>query len=33
MLHVAFSSEQNFCMEKVCFELVNFKSPYHCILG
>jgi trimethylamine:corrinoid methyltransferase-like protein len=32
VLDVAFGSEQNFRREKVCFELVNFKSPYHCIL-
>jgi hypothetical protein len=33
VLDVAFGTEENFRREKICFELVNFKSPYHCILG
>lgn len=33
MLDVAFGMKENFRREKVCFELVNFKSPYHYILG
>jgi hypothetical protein len=33
VLDVAFGMMENFRWENICFELVNFKSPYHCILG
>jgi hypothetical protein len=33
ILDLSFSMKDNFRQENICFELVNFKSPYHCILG
>ena len=33
VLEVAFGNETNFRKERVSFEVVNFKSPYHCVLG
>jgi len=33
MMDVVFGTEENFRREKICFKLVNFKCPYHCILG
>ena len=32
-LPVTFGSPSNFRTEKIQFELVNFKRPYHCVLG
>jgi hypothetical protein len=32
-LPVTFGTPQNFRTERITFELVNFKSPYHCVLG
>jgi len=32
-LDVAFGTENNFRKEKISFEIVDFKSPYHCVLG
>ena len=33
ILEVAFGDERNFRKEKVAFEVVTFKSAYHCVLG
>lgn len=33
MLPVTFRTPANFHMEQIVFELVKFRSPYHCILG
>jgi hypothetical protein len=30
---VVFGTEENFHKEKISFEIVDFKCPYHCILG
>ena len=32
-LDVVFSNEKNFCKEKLMFEVVDFQSAYHAILG
>ena len=32
-LPLTFGTPANFCTEKIIFELVNFRSPYHCVLG
>jgi hypothetical protein len=32
-LPVTFGTPANFRTEKIMFELVNFRSPYHCVLG
>jgi hypothetical protein len=32
-LPVTFGTPQNFRTERITFELVNFKSPYHSVLG
>jgi hypothetical protein len=32
-LPVTFGTPQNYRTEKIIFELVNFRSPYHCVLG
>src|SRR5664279_4210794 len=33
VLDVAFGTDKNFRLEKICFKVVNFKSSYHVILG
>ena len=33
ILEVAFGDESNFRKERIAFEVVTFKSPYHCVLG
>jgi hypothetical protein len=32
-LLVTFGTPENYRTEKIIFELVNFRSPYHCVLG
>jgi hypothetical protein len=32
-LPVTFSTPRNYRTEKMIFELINFCSPYHCVLG
>ena len=32
-LDVVFSTDKNFCKEKLTFEVVDFQSAYHAILG
>ena len=33
ILEVAFGDESNLHKERIAFEVVTFKSPYHCVLG
>jgi hypothetical protein len=32
-LDVVFGAEENFWKEKISFQIVDFKSLYHCVLG